>query len=129
MLAMKQFIIKSAILYLLLGAVCGAIFWLWFKSHFSIFIPLFFIYFFIVNIIVFKLSSRLKDQSNAKFYRIFSLITILKFFGSSIAFAVVIALNKQHIIPLIIVFFFLYVISLIFEVKELNSYMSKITKK
>jgi len=126
---MRPFIIKLAKLYLFLGAACGAIFWFGFKSHFSIIIPFLFIYFFVVNVVVFKLSCRIKEQSNAKFYRSFSLITILKFFGSSIVFVFVIALNKQHTIPLVIVFFCLYVVSLIFEVRELNSYMSKIIKK
>lgn len=126
---MRQFVAKSFFLYLFLGLIAAGVFSLWFKPHYTPIIPVLFLYFFVVTILVFGIHIRIQKQPNIRFSQYFTLLTIIKFFLSIVVFGLSVAFNRDKVISLVSVFMVLYIASLAIEVRGVKSYMSKITKK
>ncbi len=125
----REFVIKTLVLFTVLGALCTFLFVFLFPSHYTHIIPAIFLYFFALNIVIFRALVKMQALPFAQFSRNFMLLTFVKLFGSFVVFAVIVFFNKQSAIPIVAVFFTLYATSLILEVTELNKYMRKITSK
>lgn len=126
-LAIRKFIIKTLILFIGLGAMCTFLFVFFFPNHYTHVVPAIFVYFIVLNTIIFRALVKMHTLSFAKFSTNFMVLTLVKLFGSFIVFAVVINFNKQNAIPIAVVFLTLYISSLFLEVTEINKYMRKIT--
>jgi hypothetical protein len=127
--ALRKFIWTSLAIYAFWGAISFFIFFFFFPQFFTPIIPALFIFFFLLNVFVFRFLIKSHSLSIALFSRNFTILTLIKFFGSFILFAVVVYFFQYYIIPIVIVFFVLYASSLVLEIKEFNAYMRKITAK
>lgn len=127
--ALRKFIWLSLVVYSFWGAISFFVFFFFFSQLFTPIIPALFIFFFSLNVIVFKFLINSHSQSIAIFSRNFTVLTLIKFFGSFILFAVVVYFFQHFVIPIVIVFFVLYASSLVIEIKEFNAYMRNITAK
>jgi len=122
---LQQFIIRSAIIFLSLGAICAAVF-VWFApQHYFNAVPFIFLYFFLLNLVVFRFLIGSNDLHIHKFSQKFLIFTSVKFFGSLIFVVAFLLLSKENAIPFLLIFITLYVVSLIQEVYEFLRFLKK----
>lgn len=125
----KKFIWSSLLVYTFWGVASFVVFYFFLPNFYTPIIPALFIFFFSLNAIVFRFLIKSNNQSIATFSKNFTILTLIKFFGSFFLFVILVYFFQPYVIPIVAVFFVLYASSLILEIKEFNAYMRKITTK
>lgn len=120
-----EFVKRSVIIFVILGLLCAGTFYWLVPEHYFPFVPVIFLYFFIVNYLVFRFLVKSNSLSIHKFSRRFITLTFAKFFGSFLFFAVFLFLNPQRVIPFLVIFITLYFTSLIQEVYDFLRFLKK----
>lgn len=123
--ALKQFIIRSIFIFLALGAISAVVFYWLAPQHYFHFIPLIFIYFFTLNIVVFRFLVNSHNLSIQSFSKKFLILTFSKFFGSFILLVLFLYLFPSRAVPFLVIFIILYFTSLIQEVYEFLHFLKK----
>ena len=125
--AIKRFVKKVTIQYVVLALVCAAVFYFFAQQHYFSLVPLIFVYFYTINIIVYNILINSHD-SLGKFSRRFMVITTVKFFGSLVFTLLFIIFLPKHIIPFLVIFIILYFLSLIQTVREFLGFVKQKSK-
>jgi len=115
---LAQFVKRSVVLFLFLSTLCAVVFLWIIPQHYFSFVPIIFLYFFILNILTFRFLVRVHNLSTQKFANQFMLITALKFFGSLIFAILFILFSSSHTIPFLVIFITLYFSTLIQGVRN-----------
>lgn len=127
--ALKLFIIRSLIVFLFWGAVCAAVFYWFAPQYYFSSVPLLFLYFFVLNIVVFRFLIKSSELSIQSFSKRFVILTFAKFFGSFILVVIFLIYNQNQVIPFLVIFIILYFSSLFQEVHEFLRFLKKRTAK
>lgn len=109
---LKTFIKRLTLKTLIFAAICAAVFYFFAQQYYFQLVPLVFLYFYVVNIIVFSVLIKSHNLSTAKFSRRFLVITMLKFLGSLIFAFLFMIFAREHMIPFLVIFIILYFLSL-----------------
>jgi hypothetical protein len=115
---MKQFLIKSTILTLILfiiGAICYSTI---FKSYYLAVLPAVVLFYYLATNLVHAYLLNLAEKSGSRFTSQYTAISFLKMFIYLIIAIIYIVVDQGNAKPFIIVFLILYVIYTIFEVLE-----------
>jgi hypothetical protein len=127
--ALRQFIIRSLIIFTFWGAVCASVFYWYAPQHYFGFVPAIFIYFFILNIIVFRFLINSSELSIQAFSKRFVILTFVKFFGSFLLVSLFLFYNPTRVVPFLMIFIILYFSSLFQEVHEFLRFLKKRSAK
>ena len=122
---LEKFIIRSAIIFLAWGAICAVVFYWFVPQHYFSFIPFIFLYFFTLNVVIFRFLIKSSEQSIHKFSRRFLIFTFIKFFGSFVFVVLFLFYFPNRALPFLVIFIILYFTSLIQEVYEFLSFLKK----
>ena len=121
----RRFIKRSVVVFLLWGLVCAATFIWIVPEHYFHFVPVIFLYFFLVNLVVFRFLVKSGALSIHKFSRRFLTLTFAKFFGSFLFVVIFLLLYPNRVIPFLVIFIILYFTSLIQEVYDFLHFLKK----
>ncbi len=121
----RRFIKRSIVIFLFWGLICAATF-IWFvPEHYFHFVPVIFLYFYLINLFVFRFLVKSNNLSIHKFSRRFVSLTFAKFFGSFLFVVIFLLLNPNKLIPFLVIFIILYFSSLIQEVYDFLNFLKK----
>ncbi len=124
-IVLKTFIKRLTLKTLIVAAICAAVFYFFAQQYYFHFAPLIFLYFYMVNIIVFSVLIKSHNQSTAKFSRRFLIVTMLKFLGSLIFAVLFMFFAREHMIPFLVIFIILYFLSLSQVVREFLGFVNQ----
>lgn len=127
--AIKRFISRLSVKYILLIILSAAVFYFIAPQHYFHFAPVVFAYFYILNIVVYAILVKAHNLSTARFSKYFMLITVLKFFGSLIFAVLYMLLSKNNPVPFLVIFIILYFLSLIQIVNDFMGFLNKKNKQ
>lgn len=123
--ALRKFIRKLSIEFILLGIVCAAVFYFFAQQHYFQFAPAIFAYFYLLNLLTFSILVKSHNQSMAAFTKRFMILSMAKFFAS-LAFATMfIIFAREHTIPFLVIFIILYFLSLFQTVREFQVFLNQ----
>jgi hypothetical protein len=122
---LKRFTKKLILQFFIIASISAAVFYFWVPQHYFQFLPIVFLYFFVLNLTVYNLLLKAHDLSTAKFSQYFLIITSLKFFGSIIFVVTYMIFAKHTVIPFLVIFIILYFSSLIQVVREFLSFIKE----
>ncbi|MDX9769359.1 MAG: hypothetical protein RBT19_03295 [Tenuifilaceae bacterium] len=123
--ALRKYILKLSIKFILFGIACAAVFYFFAQQHYFHFVPVIFIYFYLLNLLTFYILVKSHNLPMGAFSRRFMLISSGKFFGSLVFAVTYIVLARDNIIPFLVIFIILYFSSLIQLVREFNVYLDQ----
>lgn len=123
--AIRVFIKKLLLKFLVAGVICAAVFYFFAQQHYFSFVPVIFLYFFLLNLLVFYILIKSHNLSTLRFSKRFMIVTFIKFFGSLIFAFLFMIFAKEHIIPFLMIFIILYFSSLIQLVREFQVYLNQ----
>lgn len=123
--AIKLFVKRATIQYMVLALVCAAVFYLFAQQHYFSLVPLIFIYFFTVNLITYTILVKSHDLGTGKFSNRFMVITFIKFLVSLVFAILFMIFLREHIVPFLVIFITLYFLSLIQTVREFLGFLKQ----
>lgn len=124
-IAIKSFTKRQTVLFISLGVLLSAVFYFIIPQYYFAFVPVIFIYFYILNLITFRVLINAIDYSTPKFTSLFTKISMAKFLGSLIFAIIYLAFFEKTRIPFLVIFIILYFLSLIQLVHEFLKFMNK----
>jgi hypothetical protein len=123
--AVKIFLKKLTLQFLILGLLCAAVFILFVQQHYFSFVPIIFLYFYILNTVVFYILTKSYNLPIIKFTNRFMVITTAKLFSSLVFAVLFMVFAKEHIIPFLVIFIILYFLSLFQLVREFLHFLNQ----
>ncbi|MDD3567072.1 MAG: hypothetical protein PHT92_01605 [Bacteroidales bacterium] len=123
--ALRKFIVKLSIKFILLGIACAAVFYFFAQQHYFNFVPVIFIYFYLLNLLSFYILVKSHNLPMGQFSKRFILISSGKLFSSLIFAITFVILSRENMIPFLVIFIILYFSSLIQLVREFNVYLNQ----
>ena len=123
--AINRFLKRLVAKYIVFIAVAAVVFYFFAPQHYFSLAPAVFLYFFLLNIIVYRLLVKSHSLTTVQFSRSFMVITAIKFFASltfAIAYMVV---ADENPIPFLVIFIILYFSSLIQVVNDFRGFLNK----
>lgn len=112
-IAIKRFVTRLTIIFFVLIVISAVAFKFFIPQHYFSFAPVVFLYFYLINILSFRLLVKSSKLPTAGFSKYFMAITGIKFFGSLVFAFIYMILAKDSIIPFLVIFIILYFLSLI----------------
>ncbi|MDY0200294.1 MAG: hypothetical protein WC951_00430 [Bacteroidales bacterium] len=125
--AIKLFIKKTTIQFMVLALVCAAVFYFFAQQHYFSLVPFIFIYFYTINVVSYTILIKSHDLGTGKFSRRFMVITLIKFLGSLVFVALFIIFMREYVIPFLVIFIILYFLSLFQTVREFLGFIKQKT--
>lgn len=122
---LRQFILKTIVLSLIISVLCFAIFHFLFADKFHFVYALLPIFFGAVNIFIFYTLSKAKESSFAKFSNKYLLCTTIKLLGSLVFVVVYLFINRSEVIPFVSTFLSIYFIFLFQEILSILNFFKK----
>ena len=123
--AIKKFVVKQSIIFIVLAIVCAAVFYFFAQQHYFHFVPVIFAYFYVLNLATFYVLIKSSRLSMSEFSIRFMLISSGKFFGSLIFALAFIIFSREHLIPFLVIFIILYISSLFQLVQQFQTFQNQ----
>lgn len=123
--AIKKFVVKQSIIFIVLAIVCAAVFYFFAQQHYFHFVPVIFAYFYVLNLTTFYVLIKSSRLSMSEFSKRFMLISSGKFFGSLIFALAFIIFSREHLIPFLVIFIILYISSLFQLVQQFQTFQNQ----
>lgn len=123
---MKQFLIKSTILTIIVFLIGAALYTTVLKSYYFSVLPLVVLFFFVITNLVHAYFLTISGKSNTRFTSNYMAVNYIKMFFYLLAAIVFVVLNKEIAKVFVANFLVLYIIYTIFEV---NEFLKKIKQK
>jgi hypothetical protein len=123
---MKQFLIKSTILTIIVFLIGTALYTTVLKSYYFSVLPLVVLFFFVITNLVHAYFLTISGKSNTRFTSNYMAVNYIKMFFYLLAAIVFVVLNKEIAKVFVANFLVLYIIYTIFEV---NEFLKKIKQK
>ncbi len=118
---LKKFIEKILIFSLVLGIITWAIFNFGFPAHYFSVLPILFLIFISISILVHAILLKAGKKRPTRFSTDFMLSIIIKLFVYSTSVGVLMFFNKAAIVPIVITFLSLYFLYTFFEIRLILS--------
>jgi hypothetical protein len=115
---MKQFLIKSTILTIIVFLIGTALYTTVLKSYYFSVLPLVVLFFFVITNLVHAYFLTISGKSNTRFTSNYMAVNYIKMFFYLLAAIVFVVLNKEIAKVFVANFLVLYIIYTIFEVNE-----------
>jgi hypothetical protein len=115
---MKQFLIKSTLLTLILFIIGAVAYTTILKSYYLSVLPAVVVFYYLVTNIVHAYLLKIAEKSGARFTSQYTAISFLKMFIYLVLAIIYIFLDRGNAKPFIVAFLILYVVYTVFEVLE-----------
>lgn len=123
--AIKRFSVRLTIIFLVLIAFSAVAFKFFIPQHYFSFAPIVFLYFYLINLVSFRLMVKSSKLPTVGFSKYFMMITGIKFFGSLVFAILYMIFAKDNLIPFLVIFIILYFLSLIQIVRGFLSFLNE----
>ena len=124
-LAIRTYIKRLTLIFTVIGALCAVVFYFFAQQHYFSTIPLIFLYFYLINILIFNALIKSYHLNIIRFSNRFMMVTIVKFLLSLIIAVLFMIFVREHIISFLVIFIILYFSSLIQLVHEFQGFINQ----
>ncbi len=121
----RQFILKTIALSLVISFLCFAVFHYLFPEKFRFVYSLLPILFGVINILIFISLYKVRESSLSKFSNRYLLSTTVKLLGSLFFIIIYLFINRNDVIPFVATFLSIYFIFLFHEIVSILNFFKK----